>query len=87
MYALYLSITLPAVYKSLTKVPSNSEIPHRRRAPHLHGHDGLLPHVDPSACAPAAEHDEVRSCWYVVKYRFPSVDEIEGAVADGDFLL
>lgn len=43
----------------------NSQVPHHRRAPHLHGHDGLLQDVCAAAHAPAAEHDEVRSSRYV----------------------
>lgn len=47
--------------------PSPSQVPHDRRAPNLHGHDGLLQDADAPACASPAEHAEIRPCWYVVQ--------------------
>lgn len=43
----------------------NREIPHHRRPPHLHGHDGLLQDVRAPAPASPAEHAQVRSSRYV----------------------
>lgn len=45
--------------------PTPSQIPHDRRAPHLHGHDGLLQDVHAAARASPAEHAEIRSSRYV----------------------
>ncbi|KFZ10128.1 hypothetical protein V502_08294 [Pseudogymnoascus sp. VKM F-4520 (FW-2644)] len=39
-----------------------SQVPHDRRAPNLHGHDGLLQDADAPACASPAEHAQIRSC-------------------------
>jgi len=38
---------------------AHSKIPNDSRPPHLHGHDGVLPHVCPAESASPAEHDEV----------------------------
>merc|ERR1712029_1171201 len=38
-----------------------SEVSHHHGAPHLHGHDRVLPHHAAAACAPAAEHAQIRS--------------------------
>lgn len=41
-------------------LPPSSQVPHDRRPPHEHGHDGLLPHDDPAPGVAAAEHAQIR---------------------------
>jgi len=48
----------------LTTSP-HSKVPHYHGAPHLDGHDGILPNPYATACASSPEHDEVRSDRYV----------------------
>jgi hypothetical protein len=42
----------------------NSKVPYHHGTPHLHGHDGLLPHDATAASASAAEYAQVRSDRY-----------------------
>ena len=51
-------------YGVLSADPTHSQVPHHRRAPHLHGHDRLLQDADPPTYASPVVDVEVRSCWY-----------------------
>jgi len=51
---------LSSILPTLTQ--RNSEIPHDRRAPPQHGHDGLLPNDGAATHLTPSQHVEVRPC-------------------------
>jgi hypothetical protein len=64
----------------------DSKVPHHHGAPHLDGHDGLLPNPDATARPPPVEHDEVRSDRYVAQRltRYGYMCSWDWVMADGE---